>query len=72
MKKSIVIQKLHVMLARKATRDGKIRRADLISIIGQRMGRLEPNEKKVIITELKDAGVILAEDASHYSISMVL
>lgn len=69
LKKSVILQKLHVMLLKRAGPDYKIERKRLFEIISERLGRIPEDSKKKVVTELEESGIILSSDKFSFEIS---
>jgi hypothetical protein len=69
MKKSVIIKQIHKQLLNKADPFGRIERDKLFRIIAERIGKIEPNDKQVIILELRSEGVILEADKFSFTIN---
>ena len=66
--KSVVICKLHRMILKQATPDGRIDRRRLIEVISERLGKIPENDRQKVIEELRECGVV--EEVGRYTIKI--
>lgn len=59
---SVIIKKIGVMLIKRTTPDGKIERKKLFEVISERIGKIPDEDRKAVVRELKDQGLIVDSD----------
>ena len=67
--KSIIVKKIHKMIINKTDPSGRIERKKLFRIIAERVGKLEGNDKKLVVLELMSVGVIKDYDKFSFMIN---
>lgn len=68
-KRSVIIKKIHVMIARRTTPDGRIDRKKLFEVMAERIGRIQEEDRHALVRELKDHGLILDSDRFSFQIA---